>query len=46
MSAFEVSVTNLEALVFDFYWMHLMVLTLALVLTSKKVKKGFGYEGI
>mgnify|MGYP001196346179 FL=1 len=46
MSAFEVSVTNLEALVFDFYWMHLMVLILALVLTSKKVKKGFGYEGI
>ena len=46
MSAFEVSVTNLAALVFDFYWMHLMVLILALVLTSKKVKKGFGYEGI
>ena len=46
MSAFEVSVTNLEALVLDFYWMHLVVLILALVLTSKKVKKGFGYEGI
>ena len=46
MSAFEVSVTSLGGLIVDFYWMHLLVLILALLLTSKKIKKGFGYEGI
>ena len=46
MSAFEVSATSLGGLIVDFYWMHLLVLILALLLTSKKIKKGFGYEGI
>ena len=46
ISAFDVSVNSFEALIINFYWMHLMVLILALILTSKKIKKGFGYEGI
>ena len=46
LSAFEANVKNLEALVLNFYWMHVVVLILALVLSSKLVKKGFGYEGL
>tara|TARA_X000000950_G_scaffold168553_1_gene205761 strand:- start:16909 stop:17838 length:930 start_codon:yes stop_codon:yes gene_type:complete len=46
VSSFDVTESTVEALIFNFYWMHLMVLIIAFVLTSKKVKKGFGYEGI
>ena len=46
ISAFDVNVKTFEALVINFYWMHLVVLILVFFLTRKSVKKGFGYEGI
>ena len=46
ISAFDVSVNSFEALIINFYWMHLIVLILIFSLTSKSVKKGFGYEGL
>jgi hypothetical protein len=46
LSAFETNAIQLQGLVINFYWMHTAVLLLGLVLTSNKVKKGFGYEGI
>ena len=46
ISAFDVSVNSFEALIINFYWMHLIVLILIFILTNKNIKKGFGYEGI
>ena len=46
LSAFETNAVNVQSLIFDFYWIHLFVLLLTLMLTLKTVKKGFGYEGI
>ena len=46
VSSFDVSESTIEALLFNFYWMHLIVLIITIALTSKRVKKGFGYEGI
>ena len=46
ISAFDVRVTTFEALIVNFYWMHLIVLILIFTLTNKNVKRGFGYEGI
>lgn len=46
LSAFESSAANFLGLLINFYWMHILVLLIALLLGSKRVKKGFGYEGI
>lgn len=46
LSAFESSAANFLGLLINFYWMHILVLLIALLLASKRVKKGFGYEGI
>ena len=46
LSAFETNAIHLQGLLINFYWMHFLVVFLAILLASKKVKKGFGYEGI
>jgi lipopolysaccharide export LptBFGC system permease protein LptF len=46
LSAFESSAANFLGLLINFYWMHILVLLIALLLGSKRVKKGFGYVGI
>ena len=46
LSAFESSAANLQGLLINFYCMHILVLLIALILSTNRVKKGFGYEGI
>ena len=46
LSAYESSAANLQGLLINFYWMHILVLLIALILASNRVKKVFGYEGI
>ena len=46
LSAFETKAMNLQGLYLDFFWMHGAVIVLALLLTTDKCRKGFGYEGL